>query len=184
MGERGADAIRSLPRWERRSEPQACGAFRAGRPSVQCRSHHRSIRAFLAPSSSRLKLTSLAQLMFYIRTADRLVRTAPWLDKFEGGVEVRLPFTPRLTMTDHVVRLCRSCAESSSTTSWASAPTSTRRWTSSSARTRTSGRRRSSIPSSARLSSSSSTPYVSLPLVCYGMLTTNVDRMNAHLRLR
>lgn len=27
--------------------------------------------------------------MFYIRTADRLVRTAPWVDSFEGGVEVR-----------------------------------------------------------------------------------------------
>lgn len=26
--------------------------------------------------------------MFYIRSADRLVRTAPWVDSFEGGIEV------------------------------------------------------------------------------------------------
>ncbi|SGY20621.1 BQ5605_C016g08108 [Microbotryum silenes-dioicae] len=26
-------------------------------------------------------------LMFYIRTADRLVRTAPWVEKFDGGIE-------------------------------------------------------------------------------------------------
>jgi len=28
-------------------------------------------------------------LMFYIRTADRLTRTAPWVAGFEGGIEVR-----------------------------------------------------------------------------------------------
>jgi nitrite reductase (NAD(P)H) len=26
--------------------------------------------------------------MLYIRTADRLVRTAPWVESFEGGIEV------------------------------------------------------------------------------------------------
>lgn len=26
-------------------------------------------------------------LMFYIRTADRLQRTAPWLDAYDGGME-------------------------------------------------------------------------------------------------
>lgn len=27
-------------------------------------------------------------IAFYIRSADRLVRTAPWVDSFEGGIEV------------------------------------------------------------------------------------------------
>jgi hypothetical protein len=27
--------------------------------------------------------------MFYIRTAERLVRTAPWVESFEGGIEVK-----------------------------------------------------------------------------------------------
>jgi NAD(P)H-nitrite reductase large subunit len=27
-------------------------------------------------------------LMFYIRTADRLMRTARWVEQFEGGMEV------------------------------------------------------------------------------------------------
>lgn len=26
-------------------------------------------------------------IMFYVRTADRLVRTAPWVESFDGGVE-------------------------------------------------------------------------------------------------
>ena len=47
-------------------------------------------------------------LMFYVRTADRLERTATWLNKLEGGVE----------------HLKRSC----STTPWASVPTSTPTW--------------------------------------------------------
>lgn len=29
----------------------------------------------------------IGQLMFYIRTADKLQRTAPWVESFEGGIE-------------------------------------------------------------------------------------------------
>jgi hypothetical protein len=41
----------------------------------------------LCPASSPLPLVLSQQLMFYIRTADKLQRTAPWVAGFEGGIE-------------------------------------------------------------------------------------------------
>ena len=40
-------------------------------------------------------------LMFYIRTADRLERTAPWLDRLEGGIEYL-----RSVIVDDVLGIC------------------------------------------------------------------------------
>jgi nitrite reductase (NAD(P)H) len=49
-----------------------------------------------------------SQLMFYIRTADRLVRTAPWVESFEGGIEVSLPSCLETwSRTDEVVQKLR-----------------------------------------------------------------------------
>ena len=31
-------------------------------------------------------------LMYYIRTADKLMRTARWLENMEGGIEVSMDF--------------------------------------------------------------------------------------------
>jgi hypothetical protein len=49
--------------------------------------------------------------MFYIRTADRLVRTAPWVESFEGGVEVSERFRVH-TMTRIAERVGRNSDES------------------------------------------------------------------------
>jgi len=32
-------------------------------------------------------MTLIQQLMFYIRTAEKLQRTAPWVESFDGGIE-------------------------------------------------------------------------------------------------
>ena len=68
-------------------------------------------------------------LMYYVRTADRLQRTAPWIEEIEGGVDARARRghgrQPR-----------------------ASPRTSTPRWRRTWMRTRTSGRRRSRTPRS------------------------------------
>lgn len=34
--------------------------------------------------------------MLYIRMADRLVRTARWIEQFDGGIEVKFSFQRRL----------------------------------------------------------------------------------------
>ena len=59
-------------------------------------------------------------LLYYVRTADRLQRTAPWIEDVEGGLDG--------------VRGGRHAR-----TRWASRRTSTRRWRSTSSSTRTSG---------------------------------------------
>ena len=76
-------------------------------------------------------------LMFYIRTADRLQRTAPWVESLEGGLE-------------HL-------RESSATTLWAWPPSSRRPWPATSRATPASGRACSTIRTSSRGSSRSST---------------------------
>ena len=46
--------------------------------------------------------------MYYIRTADRLMRTARWVEQFEGGIEVcriTFPFPIRLTPSVSLQRL-------------------------------------------------------------------------------
>ncbi|GMA34281.1 hypothetical protein GCM10025876_04850 [Demequina litorisediminis] len=78
-------------------------------------------------------------LMLYIRTADRLQRTAPWQAEYEGGLEA----------------IREVVLEDSS----ASAPTSTPTWPTTSTPTRTSGRPCSTTPSG----SSSSPAFVNAP---------------------
>lgn len=39
-------------------------------------------------------------LMYYIRTADKLMRTARWVEQMDGGIEVRLVFVPLLVSDD------------------------------------------------------------------------------------
>ena len=34
-------------------------------------------------------------IMYYIRTADKLMRTARWLEAMDGGIDVRPSLTPR-----------------------------------------------------------------------------------------
>lgn len=41
-------------------------------------------------------------LMYYIRTADRLMRTARWLESMEGGIEVRKALTELRVVVDDV----------------------------------------------------------------------------------
>ena len=76
-------------------------------------------------------------LLYYVRTADRLQRTAPWIEDVEGGLA--------------------ASGRSSWRTRSASAPTSTPRWTPTSTSTRTSGARRSRTPRSCAGSRPSST---------------------------
>ena len=96
------------------------------------RRHEAAARASCSPPiSTRTTLIRYIDrfLMFYIRTADRLQRTATWLNNLEGGIDY-------LRERDHR-RLAR-----------ASAPSSRPRWRTSSTPTSASGRRRSRIPRS------------------------------------
>lgn len=47
-------------------------------------------------------------LMFYIRTADRLTRTARWIEGFEGGIEVCPHCTSSMGSQTHQSEQCRN----------------------------------------------------------------------------
>lgn len=49
---------------------------------------HATLFATDVPPSKAVRIID-RYLMFYIRTADKLMRTARWVESFEGGVEVR-----------------------------------------------------------------------------------------------
>ncbi len=52
-------------------------------------------------------------MMFYIRTADKLTRTAPWLDNLEGGIEYlkSVIIDDKLGLNEHLKKRWRACAQ-------------------------------------------------------------------------
>src|SRR6185295_16576723 len=52
-------------------------------------------------------------LMYYIQTADRLTRTAPWLEKMDGGIEYLrdVIINDRLGICEELERLMQACVD-------------------------------------------------------------------------
>lgn len=52
-------------------------------------------------------------MMFYIRTADKLTRTAPWLDNLEGGIDYlkSVIIDDKLGLNEHLEEEMRACAQ-------------------------------------------------------------------------
>lgn len=62
-----------------------CVVFLAGNGGSNPR--HATLFAKDVPPSKVLRILDRF-LMYYIRTADKLMRTARWVEQFEGGIEV------------------------------------------------------------------------------------------------
>ena len=56
---------------------------------------HATLFATDVPPSRALRIVDRF-IMYYIRTADKLMRTARWVEQMDGGIEVRLACVPEV----------------------------------------------------------------------------------------
>lgn len=68
---------------------------------------HATLFAADVPPSKVVRIID-RYLMFYIRTADRLARTARWIESFEGGIEVCRRCTSSMGSQAHQSEQCRN----------------------------------------------------------------------------
>ena len=60
-----------------------------GRACIGASPRHATLLATDVPPSYAVRIIDRF-IMYYIRTADKLMRTARWVEQMEGGIEVRI----------------------------------------------------------------------------------------------
>lgn len=132
---------------------------------------HATLFATDVPPSHAVRIVDRF-LMYYIRTADKLTRTARWVEQMEGGIEVR--FKCQRPSSSHFELYPRDLRRYYSKTNWGSARISSERWMSSWAPSATSGQLLQTIQrgrsSSANLSTLCVLHERSVPCLCALMM--------------